>query len=60
MSNETIDKLVWVFIYAGLFLVGLGLWYVEHHLAAGISLALGGGLLVSLGAFLIWLRSRQP
>jgi O-antigen/teichoic acid export membrane protein len=59
MSNDTLDKLVWVCIYAGLFIVGLGIWFVEHHLAAGISLAVAGGALVALGGFLIWLRSRR-
>jgi uncharacterized membrane-anchored protein YitT (DUF2179 family) len=60
MSNDNLDKLVWVCIYAGLFIVGLGLWFVEHHLAAGLSLAVAGGTLVALGGFLIWLRSRRP
>ena len=60
MSNQTLDKLVWVCIYAGLFVVGLGIWFVEHHLAAGVSLAVVGALLVALGAVLIWLRSRRP
>jgi len=59
MSNKTLDKLVWICIYAGLFALGLGIWFVEHHLAAGLSIALGGGALVALGAFLIWLRSRR-
>ncbi len=60
MSNDTLDKLVWVCIYAGLFVVGLGIWFVEHHLAAGVSLAVAGGALVALGGLLIWLRSRRP
>ncbi len=60
MSNDTIDKLVWVLIYAGLFIAGLGLWFMEHHLAAGLSLLLAGGALVALGALLIWVRSRRP
>ena len=60
MSNDTLDKLVWVCIYAGLFIVGLGIWFVEHHFAAGLSLAVAGGALVALGGLLIWLRSRRP
>lgn len=60
MSNDSLDKLVWVCIYAGLFVAGLGIWFVEHHLAAGVSLAVAGGALVALGGLLIWLRSRRP
>ena len=60
MTNHTLDALVWVCIYAGLFGFGLGLWFTEHHLAAGIMLmAVGGGLIVT-GALLLWLRSRRP
>ena len=59
MKNETIDKLVWVLIYAGLFISGLGIWYMEHHLAIGWTLVLVGGALIVLAAFLIWVRSRR-
>jgi O-antigen/teichoic acid export membrane protein len=60
MSNAAIDKLVWVLIYAGLFSVGLGLWFMEHHGAAAWSLLIGGGAFCAVGALLIWLRSRRP
>jgi hypothetical protein len=59
MRNETLDKLVWAFIYAGLFGLGLGIWLLEHRPGVGWSLALGGGALVGLGALLIWIRSRR-
>ena len=60
MSNDTLDKLIWVLIYAGLFVVGLGLWFMEHQLVTGWSLATGGGAMIAGGAFLLWLRSRRP
>ena len=60
MTNKTIDTLVWIFIYAGLFVFGLGIWFTEHHLAASITLVAFGAGLVAAGAVLIWLRSRRP
>jgi hypothetical protein len=60
MSNATIEKLVWVLIYAGLFTAGLGLWFMAHHLAAAWTLLIGGGALCGAGALLIWVRSRRP
>ena len=59
MSSKTIDILVWVFIYAGLFGAGLGIWFTEHHLAVGVTLILLSGGLIAAGAVLVWLRSRR-
>jgi hypothetical protein len=51
--------LVWALIYAGMFIGGLGIWYMEHHLAIGGTLVLVGGAMVAAAAFLIWVRSRR-
>jgi hypothetical protein len=59
MSNATIDKLVWVLIYAGMFVAGLGIWTMEHRLAIGWTLVLVGGAMIAVAAFLIWVRSRR-
>ncbi len=59
MKTATIDKLAWVLIYAGLSIAGLGLWYMEHHLAVGWTLVLVGGAMIALAAVLIWVRSRR-
>jgi len=59
MKNDRLDKLVWALIYAGLFIGGLGIWYMEHHLAIGWTLVLVGGTMVAAAAFLIWVRSRR-
>jgi hypothetical protein len=59
MSTATLDKLVWVFIYAGMALAGLGIWFLEHSAAVGWTLAVGGAGLVLVGALLIWIRSRR-
>jgi hypothetical protein len=60
MNNKTIETLVWVLVYAGIALFGLGVWYVEHSVAAGASLMTAGAAAVAAGALLIWLRSRRP
>ncbi len=60
MSNSRLDWLIWALIYAGLFIAGLGIWYVEHSLAVGSTLITAGGLAVAAGAVLIWVRSRRP
>jgi hypothetical protein len=60
MTNKTLESLVWVCIYAGMFGAGLGIWFIEHHLAVGLTLLLAGTGLIATGAVLIWLRSRRP
>jgi hypothetical protein len=60
MTNRTLERLVWVCIYAGMFGAGLGIWLIEHHLAVGLTLLLAGAGLIAAGAVLIWLRSRRP
>ena len=60
MSNQALETLVWVCIYAGMFGVGLGIWFSEHHLGVGVTLIAVGGGLIAAGAVLIWLRSRRP
>jgi hypothetical protein len=59
MSNATIDKLVWALIYAGMFIAGLGIWYMEHHLAIGWTLVMVGSAMIAVAAVLIWVRSRR-
>lgn len=59
MSNDTLDKLIWVLVYAGLFVGGLGIWFVEHQPGAGWTLTAAGGAMVVVAALLLWLRSRR-
>jgi hypothetical protein len=59
MQNATLDKLVWVLIYAGLFVGGLGIWFIEQHLAVGLTLLFAGVAAIAGGAVLIWIRSRR-
>lgn len=60
MRAATIDKLVWVCIFGGLLLVGLGLAVEGEALGLGRVLAGLGALFALLGGVLIWVRSRMP
>jgi hypothetical protein len=55
----TIDKLIWVFIFGGLLLVGLGLAVEGEGRYLGRVLAGLGALLAVLGGVLVWVRSRM-
>lgn len=60
MRAATIDKLVWVCIFGGLLLVGLG-WSIEGEgRSLGRWLAGLGSFFALLGGVLIWMRSRMP
>ena len=54
-----VERLIWIFIYAGLFAVAVGMAVREgidglHWLLIG-----GGALSVLVGAVLVWVRSRM-
>lgn len=53
-----IERLIWVFIYIGLFAVVLGLATLSRSAAAGWSLITAGGMLAAGGGVLLWVRSR--
>jgi hypothetical protein len=59
MRTATLEKLVWVLIYTGMAVFGLGVWFIEHSLAVGSTLLVFGSASIAGGAFLIWLRSRR-
>ncbi|HYN61438.1 MAG TPA: hypothetical protein VET87_18125 [Rubrivivax sp.] len=60
MQNKTLEKLIWSLIYAGLAILGFGIWFMEHSLAVGWTVLLSGGALILAGALGIWVRSRRP
>jgi hypothetical protein len=53
-----IERLAWIFIYAGLFAVVLGIVSGEVHVIAGWSLGVIGGVVTAAGVVLIIVRSR--
>ena len=59
MSNtKRIEKWVWLLIYGGLIVGGLGLAVQRSDTSMGWVMASIGGALIVAGALLIWLRSR--
>ena len=57
MNAKRVESLVWVLIYGGLLLVGLG-WFVGASSAVlGWALAAAGGVAAAAGAVLIVVRS---
>jgi len=53
-----VERLIWIFIYAGLFAIILGIASGGVHRIAGWSLGVLGGIAVATGIVLIVVRSR--
>lgn len=59
MKTSTLEKLVWVYIYAGLVLGGLGLMVQRGNDAVGWTMAVIGAVSIVVGAVLIFVRSKM-
>ena len=59
LSPKQIDTAVWLCIYAGIALLGLGLFVIPVEATLGWLIAPVGLLLVIVGVVLLWLRSRM-
>ncbi len=59
MSNDLIEKLIWVLIYGGLLVTGTGLAVRDEPPGLRAALLIGGGVLMALGVSLIWVRARR-
>jgi hypothetical protein len=53
-----IEVWVWVLVYSGLILLGLGLSAQRSDAAIGWLLVVAGGVAVVAGGVLVWVRSR--
>jgi hypothetical protein len=60
MAESTIDKLIWLLIYGGLLVGGLGLFVDRQGSVLGIGMAVIGAVAVLVGIVLVWVRSRMP
>ena len=58
MLTERADKLIWVFLFAGLAGLGLGISVARSDGTLGWVFMLGGGVLMVAGAAILWRRSR--
>jgi protein-S-isoprenylcysteine O-methyltransferase Ste14 len=59
MSILRMDQLIWVFIFVGLFVGGLGLSIARSDDTLGWSIGGAGALLFVAGAAMLWARSRS-
>jgi hypothetical protein len=60
MRAATVEALVWVLIYGGLLLGGLGLFVDREGSALGIVMVVIGAVALLAGIVLVWVRSRMP
>ena len=62
MSDTTrrIGNLIWVLIFGGLFVVGMGIALERSGQSYGRGLIGVGGIAIVVGCVLIWVRSRMP
>jgi hypothetical protein len=58
MNTKKLETSVWVLIYAGLIVGGIGLAVRRADASLGWGMASVGAALIVAGAALIWLRSR--
>lgn len=59
LRPEHVDTAVWLFIYGGIALLGLGLFVIPVEAMLGWAIAPVGLLFVVIGVLLIWVRSRM-
>ncbi len=59
MRTGRVDAWVWVLIYIGLIMLGLGLAAQRSDASLGWGIAACGIALAAVGAVLIWVRSRM-
>jgi len=54
-----VEKLVWVYVYAGMLLLGLGLAVQRSDAAIGWTIAAVGIVSIAVGIVLVYVRSRM-
>jgi uncharacterized membrane protein HdeD (DUF308 family) len=59
MKTSTLDTLIWVLIYGGLVLAGLGLSVQRTHYLLGTVVLVMGAIVTLAGFALIYVRSRR-
>ena len=59
-STHRIGTLIWVLIFGGLFVLGMGIALERSGESYGWNFISGGGIAIVVGCVLIWVRSRMP
>jgi hypothetical protein len=58
MTTPKLERLTWILIFGGLFVLTLGLFVERQDEAFGWSLVVIGSLVAAAGVVLVWVRSR--
>ena len=58
MSTAALEKLIWILIFGGLAVFGLGFAVERSNAVFGWSLVVAGGIAAAVGALLVVVRSR--
>ena len=59
MSAAAVEKLIWVLVYGGLLLVGLGIAVQRSDAALDLGMIVFGAIDAVIGVVLVWVRSRM-
>ena len=59
-TTKRIGTLIWVLIFGGLFVVGMGVALERSGESYGWTLVVAGGVAIFAGCVLVWVRSRMP
>ncbi len=59
MTAGRVETWVWVFVYAGMLVLGVGLAVTRTDDALGWVIAAIGLFFIAVGALLVWIRSRM-
>ena len=60
VSAQRIGNLVWLLIFGGLFVLGMGIALERSGEAYGWTVGVVGAVAIVAGCVLIWVRSRMP
>ena len=59
-TTKRIGTVIWVLIFGGLFVLGMGVALERSGESYGWNFISGGGVAIVVGCVLIWVRSRMP
>ena len=60
VSTQRIGTLIWVLIFGGLFVIGIGIALERSGESYGWNVIAAGALAIVVGCVLVWVRSRIP
>ena len=59
-TTQRIGTIIWVLIFGGLFVVGIGIALERSGESYGWNVIAAGALAIVVGCVLVWVRSRMP